>query len=802
MDLSADFKSFQDRVQSSLVNTTKTAGQISAEDLSFHRSSSSKLSKNSDAQNARLLQLTNRLLKAATKDTQINPPKLHTQDDVEDNWRKTVDVIDDLLEKSDACLDEFTGVIKRLSPALQDDAAMAPRKERVASIFAKSIMPKPQLRFYRTVANDQVAPFKPLLQSKPHAILSLEESIGQGEAIGCVQPNKLGVSLTHRSYKHPYATEIQQSAFTPSALVRTEPVMYTEPKWTRATMVSTEEGVQEMLAVLKQAREIAVDLEHHDTHSYIGIVCLMQISTRDQDWIVDTLMPWRENLQILNEVFADPKIVKVFHGSHEDMIWLQRDLGLYIVGLFDTYHACVALNLEGRGLKYLLKRFADFEAQKKYQTADWRVRPLPEPLIDYARSDTHYLLYIYDNLRNMLIEASTAENGLMKYVLEESKKEALQRYERPVYDIETGLGQNGWYNSVMRRNLKFNAQQFAVYRVLHQWRDQMARRTDEGLPSIMSAAQLFTISEAMPMSVSGLMSSVRPITKAIADHSRELVEIIKNAKDAGAAGESVGEILKKSKEKGEATGQCGKFFRPPKERNDRPDIGVGAMVQQLRVQQVSEPTVTRSRDSNFWGAVLMSAQSAEPAMPEMAVEALRSILPLPDRDELSFTDASALPVQQSMSESENVVSHTTNGTAAARNDVFIVRDLGKPQKRKVSEVLDMDELSTTAPMTAYNGAAAADDIDTELKAQRKEERKQRKAQKAAEEQARLQAAANAVPFDYASAPSVLHAKPAPEQRGGKGAKKPFDPYAKALDTSTGVKRERKETAGKSFTFKQ
>ena len=66
-----------------------------------------------------------------------------------------------------------------------------------------------------------------------------------------------------------------------------------------------------MLAELKNAREIAVDLEHHDTHSYIGLVSLMQISTRDKDWVVDTLKPWREDLQVLNEVFTDPKILKV-----------------------------------------------------------------------------------------------------------------------------------------------------------------------------------------------------------------------------------------------------------------------------------------------------------------------------------------------------------------------------------------------------------------------------------------------------------------------------------------------------------
>jgi len=66
-----------------------------------------------------------------------------------------------------------------------------------------------------------------------------------------------------------------------------------------------------MVSELKAAKEIAVDLEHHDMHSYIGLVSLMQISTRDKDWVVDTLKPWRNQLQVLNEVFADPEILKV-----------------------------------------------------------------------------------------------------------------------------------------------------------------------------------------------------------------------------------------------------------------------------------------------------------------------------------------------------------------------------------------------------------------------------------------------------------------------------------------------------------
>ena len=57
-----------------------------------------------------------------------------------------------------------------------------------------------------------------------------------------------------------------------------------------------------------------------------------------------------------------------------DIIWLQRDLGLYVVGLFDTFHASKALGYPKKSLAALLARHANFDAAKQYQMADWRLR--------------------------------------------------------------------------------------------------------------------------------------------------------------------------------------------------------------------------------------------------------------------------------------------------------------------------------------------------------------------------------------------------------------------------------------------
>ena len=65
--------------------------------------------------------------------------------------------------------------------------------------------------------------------------------------------------------------------------------------------------------------------------------------------------------------------------------------------------AARVLMYEHFGLGYLLKRHCNEVTDKKYQLADWRVRPLPKEMLVYARKDTHFLLYIADIMRNELL---------------------------------------------------------------------------------------------------------------------------------------------------------------------------------------------------------------------------------------------------------------------------------------------------------------------------------------------------------------------------------------------------------------
>jgi hypothetical protein len=68
--------------------------------------------------------------------------------------------------------------------------------------------------------------------------------------------------------------------------------------------------------------------------------------------------------------------------------------------VFDTGQAARVMELGGYGLAHLLRHYCGINVDKKYQLADWRARPLSAEMLLYARQDTHYLLYVYDRLRN------------------------------------------------------------------------------------------------------------------------------------------------------------------------------------------------------------------------------------------------------------------------------------------------------------------------------------------------------------------------------------------------------------------
>ena len=146
-------------------------------------------------------------------------------------------------------------------------------------------------------------------------------------------------------------------------------------------------------------------------------------------------------------------------------------------------------------------------------------------MFGYARSDTHFLLYIYDNMRNELLDRSTGSpevGDLIKIVMDRSKEEALQRYERPFYDIQRGSGPMGWYNMLCRTPGLFTREQFAVFRAVHQWRDQVAREEDESVHVIMPKHVLYNLAKELPGDMPSLLGSSHPMSNSFRKRKKYL----------------------------------------------------------------------------------------------------------------------------------------------------------------------------------------------------------------------------------------------------------------------------------------
>eukprot|EP00753_Platysulcus_tardus_P008263 PLAT15858.1.p1 GENE.PLAT15858.1~~PLAT15858.1.p1 ORF type:complete len:741 (-),score=251.82 PLAT15858.1:83-2305(-) len=266
---------------------------------------------------------------------------------------------------------------------------------------------------------------------------------------------------------------------------------------------------------LQSQAAIGLDLENHGLRSYSGFVCLMQLSTTDCDYLIDTLL-LRKSMALLQPVFADGNVLKIMHGATNDIKWLQRDFGLYMVGLFDTAIAARALGFVSTSLAKLLAHYFDVHIDKSFQLADWRQRPLPADMKLYARGDSHYLIPL---LRRMKAQLLTAGGGItaLQAVFDKSVKYTLRAFsKREVTDC-----------SFIRPLLKAAAEDSAskeddadgaaaaveeskdagipprcakAYSDLFMLRDKLARRADESHYYMLSHRAMYAICMALPTS--------------------------------------------------------------------------------------------------------------------------------------------------------------------------------------------------------------------------------------------------------------------------------------------------------------
>ncbi len=238
----------------------------------------------------------------------------------------------------------------------------------------------------------------------------------------------------------------------------------------------------------------------------------------------------------LFQVFTRSSIVKVFHGADSDIEWLQRDFSLYIVNMFDTHQASKRLGFPRLSLAFLLKHYCNIDADKTFQLADWRMRPLPEQLLKYAQQDTHYLLYIYDNMKNDLLHHASGLSTLLKGVFLDSKIVCLKRYIKPI------ITENSYKDLYLKSKRSYDNQRLYAFREIFVWRDKIAREEDESLPYVLPNHMMFQICESLPREIQGILACCNPIPPLVRQHLNFLHQTILKAREQPVVKPIVSEI--------------------------------------------------------------------------------------------------------------------------------------------------------------------------------------------------------------------------------------------------------------------
>jgi len=250
-----------------------------------------------------------------------------------------------------------------------------------------------------------------------------------------------------------------------------------------AILIETNRQLLDMISDLRDQSFIGVDTESNSLFEYQEKICLIQFSTNDKDYLVDTIK--LKDISPLNEIFSSQEIEKIFHAAEYDLMCLKRDFHFEFKNIFDTMIASRILGFQSIGLQSLLKDYFNIDVEKKYQRANWGKRPIPNEMLQYAQGDTHYLI----NLRKILIEKLKIEN---KWEL------ATEDFNRMTYvDAFVNNKNNDHYWKIIKGN-SLSQQQENVLIEIYFLRENLARQLNRPPFKVFGNQTIVELAKKMP----------------------------------------------------------------------------------------------------------------------------------------------------------------------------------------------------------------------------------------------------------------------------------------------------------------
>ena len=150
--------------------------------------------------------------------------------------------------------------------------------------------------------------------------------------------------------------------------------------------------------------KIAIDCEFMGLNVERDRLCLVQISSGDNDAHIIQLNKDNYNAPNLKKLLTNEKINKIFHYARADLLFIKKYLGINVNNVSCTkIMSKIARSYSDKhGLKDLIKEFINIDISKQLQTSDFGGN-LSEKQLQYCANDVVYLHKIYEGLYKILV---------------------------------------------------------------------------------------------------------------------------------------------------------------------------------------------------------------------------------------------------------------------------------------------------------------------------------------------------------------------------------------------------------------
>jgi ribonuclease D len=272
---------------------------------------------------------------------------------------------------------------------------------------------------------------------------------------------------------------------------------------------------------LRKSPYVTVDTEFLRETTFWARLCLIQIASPDEAYIIDPLSASLE-LDSFFDLMADESVMKVFHAARQDVEIFVHLSGIVPKPLFDTQIAAMVCGF-GDQVSYdqLVRRTTGGHVDKTSRFTDWSRRPLSQTQLHYALSDVTHLRDVYSTLLESLERQSRGH-----WVAEEMAI---------LSDIETYRShpENAWQRLKMRVK---KPRQLAVMQSVAAWRETEAQKRDVPRNRVLKDDAIYEIAQQQPKN-SDQLGQLRTIPRGY-ERSSAAQDILQAVEQAFAIGEA------------------------------------------------------------------------------------------------------------------------------------------------------------------------------------------------------------------------------------------------------------------------